>query len=150
MFFDSLKRTKHYRSHHPYKRITEIMSKRPPPFYENDKSLFSSVYFRFSGTLNATATINTNFYFSKRQIGLSCTIFKLTLGPTSSRMLFISYLTIVGRSSDKPQAITLTFSGRPMGRNISGRKIPEFPISIHFCRPGWKQKISMLGSVYGL
>lgn len=67
-------------------------------------------------------------------------------------MLSLNYLKlkIVYLSSDKPHAITLTFSGKPIGNNISGLKMPLFPISIHFCNPSWKQKISILGSVYGL
>jgi hypothetical protein len=50
-------------------------------------------------------------------------------------------------SSDRPQARTLMLGSRPMGSSISGLNMPEFPISIHFFRPGWKAKISMLGSV---
>ena len=34
-------------------------------------------------------------------------------------------------SRDSPQAMTLTPSGRPMGRSISGRNMPELPTSIH-------------------
>ena len=41
------------------------------------------------------------------------------------------YLIMVGRSSERPQAITRTSSGRPMGRSISGRNIPLLPISVH-------------------
>merc|ERR1712159_876029 len=59
-----------------------------------------------------------------------------TLCPKRSRMLSMRYLIIVGRSKDRPQAITLTFSGSPIGCNISGRNIPEFPISVHFLRSG--------------
>ena len=34
-------------------------------------------------------------------------------------------------SRDSPQAMTLTPSGSPMGRSISGRNMPELPTSIH-------------------
>ena len=47
------------------------------------------------------------------------------------------YMIIVGRSSDKPQAMTLTSSGIPMGSIISGRNMPEFPTSTHFFSMGW-------------
>lgn len=40
------------------------------------------------------------------------------------------------RSRESPQAMTVTFSGSPMGSSISGRKIPEFPTSTHFFNPG--------------
>lgn len=34
---------------------------------------------------------------------------------------------MVGRSNDNPHAMTRTFSGSPIGSNISGRNTPEFP-----------------------
>lgn len=99
-------------------------------------------------------------------------ILKSIFGPIRSRILLMPYFIIVGRSRDNPHAITLTSSGKLIGRSISGLNIPEFPTfsekyffftliidlefdhieytSIHFFKPGWKQKISMLGSVYGL
>lgn len=43
-------------------------------------------------------------------------------------------------SSESPQAITDTSSGRPMGSSISGRKTPEFPTSTHFCSPACCQR----------
>lgn len=39
------------------------------------------------------------------------------------------------RSKERPQAMTDTFSGSPMGSSISGRKSPEFPTSTHFFKP---------------
>lgn len=54
---------------------------------------------------------------------------------------------MVGLSNESPQAITLTSSGSPIGKSISGLKTPEFPISVHFLSYGWYPKISILGSV---
>lgn len=41
-----------------------------------------------------------------------------------------------------------TSSGSPIGRSISGRNIPLFPISVQRFRSGWNPKISIDGSVY--
>ena len=58
--------------------------------------------------------------------------FKSTLWPNKSLIFNIPYYIIVGLSNDNPQAITLTSSGRPIGKSISGLNTPEFPISVHF------------------
>ena len=63
---------------------------------------------------------------------------------------FILYLIIVGRSRERPHAMTRTPLGKPMGRSISGRNMPLLPSSVHFPSSGWNPKISILGSVYGL
>ena len=73
-----------------------------------------------------------------------------TLCPNRSLMFLILYLIMVGRSRLKPHAITRTFCGNPIGASISGRNIPELPISVHFFRSGWYPNIYMDGSVYGL
>merc|ERR1712060_227588 len=77
------------------------------------------------------------------------------LQPKRSRMLSMPYTIIVGRSRESPHAMTLTSAGRPMGRNISGRNTPLFPISIHRPDPPEPREsdqanTSILGSVYGL
>lgn len=38
-------------------------------------------------------------------------------------------------SRERPQAMTETSSGSPIGSNISGRNTPEFPTSTHFFNP---------------
>ena len=67
-----------------------------------------------------------------RTIGLVLTKpARSTLAPTSVRMFSMLCLIINGRSRLKPHAMTRTFSGKPMGRNISGRNMPLLPISSH-------------------
>lgn len=51
--------------------------------------------------------------------------------PLSERNKAYLYLIMVGRSRESPQAMTRTSSGNPMGRSISGRNMPLFPISVH-------------------
>eukprot|EP00955_Chlamydomonas_euryale_P083493 363865-Chlamydomonas_euryale.AAC.13 len=89
-------------------------------------------------------------YSPSRQMGFRLTTDRLTLCPKRSRMLSMPYKIIVGRSSDSPHAITLTSSGSPIGRSISGRNMPLLPTSIHFFSCSLYENISMLGSVYGL
>lgn len=40
-------------------------------------------------------------------------------------------------SNDKPQAMTETSAGSPIGWSISGRNIPELPTSTHFLSVSW-------------
>lgn len=98
--------------------------------------LYKSIIINESNHLNDKYNIYSIIYLSSLHIGLFCTICKSTLGPTRSLMLLSPYLIMVGRSSERPHAITFTSSGRPMGSNISGRNTPELPISIHLPRPG--------------
>ena len=54
------------------------------------------------------------------------------------------------RSRERPKPATFTSSGNPIGKSISGRNMPEFPISTHLFSPSWNAYISIDGSVYGL
>ena len=46
-------------------------------------------------------------------------------------------------SSDRPQAMTETSLGRPMGSSISGLNTPELPTSTHFFRPDTRETITI-------
>lgn len=59
----------------------------------------------------------------------------------------VTYLTIVGLSRLRPQPSTRTLDGMPIGSSISGRNMPEFPISIVLSSSGWYWKISSEGWV---
>jgi hypothetical protein len=58
-----------------------------------------------------------------------------------------THLTIVGRSSERPQPRTRTPLGMPIGSSISGRNMPLLPISIVLSNCSWYWKISSEGSV---
>jgi len=54
---------------------------------------------------------------------------------------------MVGRSRLRPNPRTRTSAGRPIVSSISGRNMPELPISTHLPRPSCQEKISSDGSV---
>ena len=73
----------------------------------------------------AAAPVSSSSSSSSRHLCSSSS----TPGPSLPRAHL--YRIMVGRSRPRPQAMTLTPSGRPMGRSISGRNMPLLPTSIH-------------------